>query len=54
VLGFNSKVADGLIEGSNGVLQTAKAKVADYQLDDRNLKDVIYLIANKRDLKPPT
>ena len=50
---FNSRVANGLIEGINSLVQAAKAKARGYR-SLRNLKAVTYLIAGKLDLKLPT
>jgi len=50
---FNSKIANGLIEGINSLVQAAKAKARGYR-STRNLKAITYLIAGKLDLKLPT
>jgi transposase len=49
---FNSKIANGLIEGINSLIQAAKAKARGYR-STRNLKAVVYLIAGKLDLRLP-
>ncbi len=50
---FNSKIANGLIEGINSLVQAAKAKARGYR-STRNLKAITYLIAGKLDLRLPT
>jgi transposase len=50
---FTSKIANGLIEGINSLVQAAKAKARGY-LSTRNLKAITYLIAGKLDLRLPT
>jgi transposase len=50
---FTSKIANGLIEGINSLVQAAKAKARGYR-STRNLKAITYLIAGKLDLKLPT
>ena len=50
---FNSKIANGLIEGINSLVQAAKAKARGYR-STRNLKAMIYLITGKLDLRLPT
>jgi transposase len=50
---FNSKVANGLIEGINSLVQTAKAKARGYR-SLRNLVAFPYLIAGKIDLRLAT
>jgi len=50
---FNSKIANGLIEGINSLVQAAKAKARGYR-SLRNLMAIIYLIAGKIDLKLAT
>lgn len=50
---FDSKIANGLIEGINSLVQAAKAKARGYR-STRNLKAVIYMIAGKLDLRLPT
>jgi transposase len=49
---FDSKIANGLIEGINSLVQAAKAKARGYR-STRNLKAMIYLIAGKLDLRLP-
>jgi transposase len=48
-----SRIANGLIEGINSLVQAAKAKARGYR-SLRNLKAVTYLIAGKLDLRLPT
>ena len=50
---FISKIANGLIEGINSLVQAAKAKAREYR-STRNLKAITYLIAGKLELKLPT
>ena len=50
---FDSRIANGLIEGINSLVQAAKAKARGYRTT-RNLKAITYLIAGKLDLKLPT
>ena len=50
---FDSRIANGLIEGINSLIQAAKAKARGYR-SIRNLKAITYLIAGKLDLKLPT
>jgi transposase len=50
---FDSRIANGLIEGINSLLQAAKAKARGYR-STRTLKAITYLIAGKLDLKLPT
>ena len=50
---FDSKIANGLIEGINSLVQAAKAKARGYR-SLRNLVAMTYLIAGKLDLKLPT
>ena len=50
---FDSKIANGLIEGINSLVQAAKAKARGYR-STRNLKAMIYLVAGKLDLRLPT
>jgi transposase len=47
---FHSKIANGLIEGINSLLQAAKAKARGYR-STRNLKAMVYLLAGKLDLR---
>ena len=49
---FTSKIANGLIEGINSLVQAAKAKARGYR-STRNLKAITYLIAGKLDLRLP-
>jgi transposase len=50
---FDTKIANGLIEGINSLVQAAKAKARGYR-SLRNLMAIIYLIAGKIDLKLAT
>ena len=49
---FDSKIANGLIEGINSLIQAAKAKARGYR-STRNLKAIIYLLAGKLDMQMP-
>jgi transposase len=49
---FESKIANGVIEGINSLIQAAKAKARGYRTT-RNLKVMAYLIAGKLDLRLP-
>lgn len=49
---FDSKIANGLIEGINSLVQAAKAKARGYR-SMRNLKAMVYLLAGKLDLQLP-
>jgi len=49
---FDSKIANGLIEGINSLVQAAKAKARGYR-SVRNLKAMVYLLAGKLDLRLP-
>ena len=49
---FDSKIANGLIEGINSLIQAAKGKARGYR-STRNLKAMVYLLAGKLDLKLP-
>jgi transposase len=49
---FDSKIANGLIEGINSVVQAAKAKARGYR-SARNLKAMVYLLAGKLDMQLP-
>jgi transposase len=49
---FDSKIANGLIEGINSLVQAAKAKARGYR-SMRNLEAMIYLLAGKLDLQLP-
>jgi transposase len=48
---FHSKIANGLIEGINSLVQAAKAKARGYR-SMRNLTAMVYLLAGKLDIKP--
>jgi transposase len=50
---FDSKIANGILEGINSLVQAAKAKARGYR-STRNLKAIIYLIAGRLELKLPT
>lgn len=50
---FNSKIANGLIEGINSLVQAAKAKARGYR-SIRNLKAMVYILAGKLELRLPT
>jgi transposase len=50
---FDSRIANGLIEGINSLVQAAKAKARGYR-STRNLKAIVYLLAGKLDLALPT
>jgi transposase len=50
---FESKIANGILEGINSLVQAAKAKARGYR-STRNLKAIIYLIAGRLELKLPT
>ena len=49
---FDSRIANGLIEGINSLVQAAKAKARGYR-SIRNLKAMVYLLAGKLDLRLP-
>ena len=49
---FDSRIANGLIEGINSLVQAAKAKARGYR-SIRNLKAIVYLLAGKLDLALP-
>ena len=49
---FDSKIANGLIEGINSLVQAAKAKARGYR-SIRNLKAMVYLVVGKLDLRLP-
>ena len=49
---FDSRIANGLIEGINSLVQAAKAKARGYR-STRNLKAMVYLLAGKLDLRLP-
>jgi transposase len=48
----DSKIANGLIEEVNSLVQAAKAKARGYR-STRNLEAIIYLLAGKLDLRRP-
>ncbi len=50
---FHSRIANGLIEGINSLIQAAKAKARGYR-SIRNLTAIVYLIAGKLDLSSPS
>ena len=50
---FDSRIANGLVEGINSLVQAAKAKARGYR-NRETLKAMTYLIAGKLDLKLPT
>ena len=50
---FHTKIANGIIEAINSLVQAAKAKARGYR-STRNLKAIIYLIAGKLELALPT
>ena len=50
---FDSRIANGLIEGINSLVQAAKAKARGYR-NRKTLKAITYLIAGKLDLRLPT
>jgi transposase len=50
---FDSKIANGILEGLNSLVQAAKAKPRGYR-STHNLKAIIYLIAGRLELKLPT
>ena len=49
---FESRIANGLIEGINSLVQAAKAKARGYR-STRNLKAMVYLLTGKLDLGLP-
>jgi transposase len=49
---FDSRIANGLMEGINSLVQAAKAKARGYR-STRNLKAIVYLLAGKLDLNLP-
>lgn len=49
---FDSKIANGIIEGINSLVQAAKAKARGYR-SARNLAAIVYLVAGKLDLRLP-
>jgi len=50
---FHSKIANGIMEAINSLVQAAKAKARGYR-STRNLKAIIYLIAGRLQLALPT
>ncbi len=50
---FDSRIANGLIEGINSLVQAAKAKARGYR-SLRNLMAITYLVAGKLDIRRPT
>jgi hypothetical protein len=50
---FHSKIANGIMEAINSLVQAAKAKARGYR-SIRNLRAIIYLIAGKLELALPT
>ena len=50
---LDTKIANGLLEGINSLVQAAKAKARGYR-SSGNLKAIIYLIAGKLDMRLPT
>jgi transposase len=50
---FDTKIANGVLEGIDSIVQAAKAKARGYR-SKRNLKAIIYLIAGKLELSLPT
>jgi transposase len=50
---LDSRIANGIIEGINSLVQAAKAKARGYR-SLRNLAAITYLIAGKIDLRLPT
>ena len=49
---FDSRIANGLIEGINSLVQAAKAKARGYR-STRNLIAIVYLLAGKLDVRLP-
>jgi transposase len=49
---FDTRMANGFMEGINSLIQAAKAKARGYR-STRNLKAIIYLIAGKLELQLP-
>jgi transposase len=49
---FDSKIANGLIEGISSLVQAAKAKARGYR-SVRNLKAMVYMLAGQLDLRLP-
>jgi transposase len=50
---FESRITNGLLEGLNSLIQSAKARARGFRTT-RNLANIIYLIAGKLDLRLPT
>jgi transposase len=50
---FHSKIANGIMEAINSLVQAAKAKARGYR-SMRNLKAIIYLIAGKLEKAYPS
>jgi len=50
---FHTKIANGIMEAINSLVQAAKAKARGYR-STRNLKAIIYLIAGKLEMALPT
>lgn len=50
---FESRIANGVLEGINSLVQAAKAKARGYR-SDRNLITMVYLLAGKLDYQLPT
>lgn len=50
---FNSRIANGVLEGINSLVQAAKAKARGYR-SDRNLITMVYLLAGKLEYQLPT
>jgi transposase len=50
---FRNRIANGIIEAINSLVQAAKAQARGYR-SFRNLKAIIYLIASKLELALPT
>jgi transposase len=50
---FHTRIANGILEGINSLVQAAKAKARGYR-STRNLKAIIYLIAGKLQFHLPT
>ncbi|HET6240161.1 MAG TPA: transposase [Acetobacteraceae bacterium] len=49
---FDRKIANGLIEGIDSLVQAAKAKPRGYR-STRNFEAMVYLVAGKLDFRPP-
>ena len=50
---FDTRIANGIMEAINSLVQASKAKARGYR-STRNLKAIIYLIAGKLELALPT